>query len=328
MNKFNILLAYVSFPIATALYFERALRKNHNVITCGPNIPAELIKKWDLENLKTPVKNLDIPFPSFTPDMKEIANYPNYSSPDLFLWVESVPPGYFPLNIDQLKCPTAGYFIDSHINLNWHVQWAPCFDHVFIAQKEYIPQFKQAGCKNVYWLPLGCDPEIHSKKSQVKEYDVGFVGSLVDPRRIELVNKIKSKFNFHYERVFLDDMANVLSKSKVVFNNAIRNDLNMRVFEALSIGSFLLTDATAGNGQEEMFVDGEDLVIYNDNDIFEKIEYYLSNEEERENIADRGHEIILNAHTYEHRTDEIIKVCLEGQNRTPSPEEWRERSLP
>ncbi|MFA6989855.1 MAG: glycosyltransferase [Candidatus Gastranaerophilaceae bacterium] len=317
-KKYNIWLAYVSYPIATAVYYDRALRKNHNITTCGPNIPESIVTNWGLESLQ--IKDLNISLASFTPDMTEFVD----NHMDLFLWVESIP-GYFPLNMDKLKCPTACYFIDSHLNLNWHIQWAPYFDYVFIAQKEYIPDFKKAGCRNVYWLPLGCDPEIHSQKTKIKEYDVGFVGSLVDKRRIELTTKIHLNFNLHYEKAFLDDMANVFSKSKIVFNNAIKNDLNMRVFEVMSTGSFLLTDKAVG--LEEMFVDKEDMVIYEDDNILKKIKYYLDNEEEREQIAKRGQQLVLNAHTYEHRCNELIKVCLEGKDTTPSAQQWREMSL-
>lgn len=318
-KKYNIWLAYVSYPIATAAYYERALRKNHNITTCGPNIPESIITNWGLESLQGKIWDLDIPL-EFTPDISQFADKPM----DLFLWVESIP-GYFPLEMDKLKCPKAAYFVDSHLNLGWHTQWAPYFDYVFIAQKEYIPDFQKAGCQNVYWLPLGCDPEIHSQKTKTKEYDVGFVGTLVDRRRIELTNKLYTEFNLHYEKVFLDDMANLFSKSKIVFNNAIKKDLNMRVFEVMSTGSFLLTDKAVG--LEEMFVDGEDLGIYEDYNILEKVKYYLENEEERERIAKRGQQLVLKAHTYEHRCSELIKVCLEGQINTPSAQQWRERSI-
>ncbi len=55
-----IWLSYVSYPITTAVYFERALRKKHKVITCGPNLPEQLIKQWQLENMKLPIKDLDV----------------------------------------------------------------------------------------------------------------------------------------------------------------------------------------------------------------------------------------------------------------------------
>lgn len=327
-KKLNIWISYVSYPVTTAVYFERALRTHHNVTTIGPKLPDHLITGWQLENMKIPIKSHDIPT-EFTPDIKQIAaTAPPDKFPDLFLWIESVP-GFFPKNIDSLGIPSACYIIDSHLSLDWHVKWAANFDYVFIAQKEYIPAFKAAGNKNVFWLPLGCDPEIHCAGKKPKIYEVGFVGSInnIQTRRLELLKKIETGFQLAYKRCFWTEMADFFAHSKIVFNNAIKNDLNMRVFEALSSGSFLLTDITENNGQAEMFYDGEDLGIYKDAGILATIDHYLKNETLREKIAANGQKLVHKAHSYAHRVDELLKVALGKSANTPSPEEWRSRSL-
>ncbi|MDP4195514.1 MAG: glycosyltransferase [Bacteroidota bacterium] len=324
----NIWLAYVSYPVTTAVYFERALKQQYNVTTIGPTLPRQFIESWNLENMKLPIKPLDIDTDS-SPDLEYlIAKTEKQMQPDMFLWVESVN-GYFPQNLSKVNIPKACYFIDSHINLQRQLEWAKNFDFVFIAQIEYIDSFKKAGIENVYWLPLGCDLQIHSKKTDAKLFDVGFVGSLgaQQDRRYQLLSKIGSRFQLSYKRCFWEEMSEHFAQSKIVFNNAILNDLNMRVFEAMSTGSFLLTDQAKNSGQEEMFVDGEDLGIYTDSDILDKVEYYLKNETIREKIADHGRQIVHNAHTYKHRVDELVKVALYGQKNTPDPLEWRDRSV-
>lgn len=327
-KKLNIWLSYVSYPVTTAVYFERALRTAHNVTTVGPVLPERFIKDWQLENMKLPIKLQDIST-DFEPDLKQIADKISKEDyPDLFLWVESVY-GFFPKNINMMGIPTACYLIDSHLSLDWHVQWAKNFDYVFIAQKEYIQNFKSAGSKNVFWLPLGCDPEIHCVGNSPKLFDIGFVGSInsIQTRRVELLKKIDAEFKLAYKRCFWTEMAEFFAQSKIVFNNAIKNDLNMRVFEVLSSGSFLLTDMTYNNGQSEMFKDGEDLGIYADDNIAGAIKYYLDNDLLREKIAKRGQQLVHNAHTYSHRVEELLNVCTNKKNDTPSAEEWRARSL-
>ena len=37
----NLWLAYVSYPITTARYLEKAFRKNHQVTTIGPQVSSE-----------------------------------------------------------------------------------------------------------------------------------------------------------------------------------------------------------------------------------------------------------------------------------------------
>ena len=276
INKnYKIWLSYVSYPVTTAVYFERALRKKYTVFTIGPMISAQIIKNWGLENMKLEVKPQEIPIEK-DEDIEMVYNMsPEEVKPDIFIWVESVE-GFFPKNIKKLKIPTACYLIDSHIKIEKHFEWASHFDYVFIAQKEYINEFRNAGIKNVYWLPLGCDPEIHKKLSNEKKYEIGFVGGLEgNPRREKLLKELKEADKLHFERCFWFDMAKLFSESKIVFNNAVRNDLNMRVFEVMSVGSLLLTDNARNSGQNEMFVPNEDIALYDDKTIFNVADYGL-----------------------------------------------------
>jgi len=53
----SIWLAYVSYPLTPAFSIEKALRKNHSVVTMGPKITPDLLKLWNLENMKAEVKD-------------------------------------------------------------------------------------------------------------------------------------------------------------------------------------------------------------------------------------------------------------------------------
>lgn len=323
-KKLTVILSYVSMPSTTAVYFERALRQKYNVITVGPAMTPGAVKA---NNIDLEVKTLDIPIP-LEVDFEELfAVFPDYGiSPDLYLWVDS-DIWSCPVNIDKIKVPTACYLIDVHLNIIKRIKTAESFDYVFIAQREYIDDFKNAGIKNVYWLPLGCDPEIHVKTDEQKDCEIGFVGSFLNnPRRTTLLDSLKENFNVKIKRCFYEEMASEFSKSKIIFNNAVKNDLNMRVFEALSTGSFLLTDEAPKSGLTEMFKTGEDLAIYSDKYINNYARFYLENEKLREKIAERGREIILNGHTYSHRCDEIVKIMTGQKNAVPTAKEWRNLS--
>ena len=325
----KIWLCFVSYPVTTAVYFERAFRKKHDVKTVGPKLPKELIKEWNLERMNLPILPQDIPteFNNNVDIYDLFLSTPEEYRPEYFIWIESVA-GFLPKNISKLPIPTAAYFIDTHIHLPLHIEQAKNFDYVFIAQREYLPKFKEAGIEKVFWLPLGADPEIHKKFSDKKKYEIGFVGSLyANPRREVLIKKLSEKFPFHYERAFWTEMAQILSESKIVFNNAVRNDLNMRVFETLSIGSFLLTDFPKNSGQDELFVNHEDLAVYEDKLIENVAEFYLKNDELREAIAKRGRELVLNAHKYEDRANEMLEVISGKKTTTSTAAELRERSL-
>jgi spore maturation protein CgeB len=103
------------------------------------------------------------------------------------------------------------------------------------------------------------------------------------------------------------DAADIFRKSKIVFNTAAVDDINMRVFESLATGSFLLTEWVPT--LSELFQDGKHLVTYKTmNEAVEKAKYYLAHEDERERIAKAGMEEVLAKHTYQHRWDTILKT--------------------
>ena len=308
-NRKNILMDFVSYPATTAHYMERAFRINHNVITCGSQINAEVVKLWNLEALNWEVTPQDIYRGNTTTLQEVMAGLPDEWQPDLYLWVETGLSD-IPVDLRQHDLPKVCYLIDTHINFDSHLEIAKNFDFVFLAQKAYVQPLIQAGLKNVVWLPLACDPGIHGKVDVAKKCDVGFVGSISakPDRRKNLLDKIQKRFDLDCQRKFMDEMAEHFSSSRIVFNNAINNDLNMRVFEALCSGSLLVTDSAPGSGLEELFTDKEHLVIYDDEKLEEKLSQYIENASERERIASAGRKEVLARHTYEHRTNAMIQV--------------------
>ena len=308
----NILMDFVSYPATTAHYLERAFRQKHNVITCGSQINDKIIKLWNLEALNWEITPQNIFRGNATLLQKVMAELPEGWQPDFYLWVET---GLSDIPVDLCKhdLPKICYLIDTHINFARHLEIAGNFDFIFLAQKAYVQPMIQAGIKNVMWLPLACDPEIHGKVKVDKEFDVGFVGSISSTldRRKNLLEKLKKQFDLDCQRKFMDEMAEHYSKSRVIFNNAINNDLNMRVFEALCSGSLLVTDSAPGSGLEEFFKDKEHLVIYNDENLEEIVSHYLKNKLERERISSEGRREVLAKHTYGHRTEWMIQVLNE-----------------
>jgi spore maturation protein CgeB/Tfp pilus assembly protein PilF/ubiquinone/menaquinone biosynthesis C-methylase UbiE len=307
----NILMAYTANPTTTATFLERALRRRHHVVTCGPTISDELLADWNMSAVRDKVKPHDIAVPAEAAMADIMQALPASFAPELFLWVESGM-NFTPPDIRSLDCPKACYLIDSHLNLDWHRTWARLFDFVFVAQRQYLPVFTEAGCPEVHWLPLACDPSLHRKLDVEKKYDVGFVGSINSShaRRKELLERLSQHFAVRFDRCFLHDMVKLFNESRIVFNNALKDDMNMRVFEALACGSLLVTDRADGSGLEELFRDEEHLVIYDDANLIDTVRYYLEHDDVSEKIARRGREQVLARHTYAHRAAELERVVF------------------
>ncbi|MDK9717042.1 MAG: glycosyltransferase [Trichlorobacter sp.] len=324
-KKALVWLAYVAYPVTSAAYLERALRRICRCVTLGPSLPEHYIDHWMLQNMKLPIRPHDIPT-VFTPDVGQLyGGTPEDQRPDLFLFVESVG-GFTPQGLERLRCPKACYLIDNHVSLNAHLEWAKHYDYVFIAQRAYLDQFRQVNT-NSYWLPVGCDPEVHYGYPALKQYDVAFAGGILEgSRRWNILNQLSANLNLGYDRLFWDDMAWLFSSAKIILNNAFKDDLNMRCFEALSIGSMMLADMAHDSGQDELFVAGEEYALYTDDTILDVARYYLEHDALREKVAKKGRKIVHAAHTYAHRVEDLLAVVLRGKPDTWSAGQLRLRS--
>jgi len=157
--------------------------------------------------------------------------------------------------------PAAFWAIDTHRDFGRRQRQAAGFGAVFAAQKEGAERLRREGLANCEWLPLACDPQIHRRLEMEKDYDVAFVGHINTPRRQEFLEAVRQRF----PQSFLGpaphtEMSEIYSRAHVVVNCCLNNDLNMRVFEALSCGALLVTNRLTGNGQEELFQDRVHLV--------------------------------------------------------------------
>lgn len=324
----RVLLSYTANPQTTGAYLERGLRSLCDVLTYGPSIDEEVLRKWDLERIRGRLYDHDLCYG--TADVGQILEHlPGGWKPDLFLWVESGVS--YPLNgFSSLPCPTACWLIDTHLHLEEHLRIAKAFDFVFLAQKKYVALFQKAGFRQAQWLPLACDPDIHRNFDFEPVYDVSFVGSITAAhrRRNELLQRLSRRFSLHVERCFLEEMALVFSRSRVVFNCSARDDLNMRAFEALSTGSLLVTDQAPGSGLEELFEDNRHLAIYRSaEELEERVAHLLRNEDERVKIACDGMQEARSRHTYAHRAAAILErvgLLESGPGRfDPAPNGYR-----
>lgn len=145
--------------------------------------------------------------------------------------------------------------------------------------------------------------------------------------RVHILNEISKRFDL--KLYTNDDISNILPKvkncgtvdyysemskvfrcSKVNLNVTLRNierGIPLRVFDVLASQGFLLTNKQVDLAQ--CFIDGEDLVTYDDvEDLMNKIEYYLSHEKERIEIAQNGYQKVMTYHTFEKRIVYILEI--------------------
>ena len=151
-----------------------------------------------------------------------------------------------------------------------------------------------------------------------KQYDVAFVGNIFPGPRVELLGLIHRQFNSSFiGQCYFDEMARTYSAARIAFNRSIRNDVNMRVFEAVACGSMLLTNDLNDNGMSELFQDSVHLATYREpEDLLDKLTFYLARESVRERIAAAGRAEAVAKHTYAHRMETILRRAEETLSRT------------
>ena len=223
---------------------------------------------------------------------------------DLFLQVDD---GLHYRVPDRLR-PSAVWVIDTHMDLESACFKATTADFAFAAQRDGAEQLQRFGI-DAEWLALAADPEMHAPRDVPLTYDVCFVGNRFPGRRNDLIELIRSRVpNTFIGRRYFDAMAETYSASRVVFNCSLKNDVNMRVFEAVSCGGVLLTNAIDKNGQEALFEDWVHLVTYRDNEeMLQRISWLLDDEAARHRIAAAGRAEILHRHTYRHRMQRVLQ---------------------
>lgn len=235
-------------------------------------------------------------------------------------WGEDGLTGILPYVPLETPKPIAYWASDTHIwdqGYKYRLDTARKADFVFVAQKRAQEEFKRDGV-NAIWLPHAVEPLAYPKGDIfTKKYDICFVGHVNSMNRQDALDKMFSVFpNFYYGQALFEEAARKFSESKIIFNIAMTDDINMRCFEVMSTGSFLLTNWIPTI--EELFEDGKHLVLYKSMDeCIDKAKYYLKHEDEREKIAQAGYQEVLAKHKIQNRVDVILKEFM----KTKQPQE-------
>lgn len=227
----------------------------------------------------------------------------------------------------ELPHPNAYWAFDTHIDekgYNYRLNRAKQFDHVFLCHKGQIESFIRDGIDpaKIHYMPVAAEPDCYRPHPIMKKWDWCFVGHLNSDHRIDLVDRFVKEFDLGDGKGYLgwrfphiqghnvlDDAAKKFSMSRIVINDSIKNDLNMRTFEAMATGTCLLTQEN--EPLLELFKPYEHLMTFKTIDeAVEKGRWLLDNPEACAEIGKRGLSEVLDKHTYNHRALEILKTAL------------------
>jgi len=212
------------------------------------------------------------------------------------------------------------------------IQAIPFYDHCYIWGKFLLPELERLGAQHASYLPFAYDPDLHQPRAlnddELKKLssDLVFAGTH-EPQRVEALNHLTDLdlviWGNHWNRLprdhplrkhwrcdaHGDDLSRVYSASRVALNFIRQQNgsaHNMRTFEAPACGVMLLTTRT--QEQVELFGEEEGAVFFESHEeLRDKANYYLTHEDQRQQVAQRGREKILRGHTYAERMKQILK---------------------
>jgi glycosyltransferase involved in cell wall biosynthesis len=127
-----------------------------------------------------------------------------------------------------------------------------------------------------------------------------------------------------------EEMVKILNSTKIVFNPAWSSDgtnavqTKLRHFEVPGCGAFQITNTNSELA--ELYEPDKEIVFYdNEQALFSKLEYYLENNKEREQIAAAAYQRSLAEHTLDHRVGTLFDTMEklyppEKQTSSPLPD--------
>lgn len=236
------------------------------------------------------------------------------------------------------KTVIAGYSPDDMLNPdNQSKQFLKGLKYydIFFTTKSYgVEELKRLGCKQVEFIDNAYDPHTHKPMKITKEDrvkfggSVGFIGAYERERAESILYLAKQGFavrvwgqgwnkknwlfhpNLRIENIPLwgEDYSKAICSFDINLNflRRVNRDLQTtRSIEIPACGGFMLAERT--NEHLRLFEEGKEAEFFSTNeDLLEKVQYYLRHEDERNNIAQNGHERCLRSGYSNHKRLQAI----------------------
>ncbi|NEO93614.1 MAG: glycosyltransferase family 1 protein [Moorea sp. SIO3G5] len=313
-------LRIISGPVSISQFNLNRLGENDpQILTACPNPPPEAVKAG---------KAIPVPMGEFSIDII-LDKLPSDFYPDL-VQMSARNMHFMPRGLDKLTCPKVIKIGDTFHwgdgSLSGIIKYCQSFDcdyHWVYQGVQHLHFFVEAGLKNVFWLP-GTPVIDHyvPQKKEAKSYDIIFRGSQssLHVYRSNLLKFLQDNgVKIDISRKPYVESLEDYSKSRIVLNCGLNGDTNRRIFEVIMAGGFLLTDRLSPqSGLFSLFEEGVHLECYDsENELLDKIEFYLKHPEQAEKIAIAGHQKLIDCYSQQAIQQKFYRYILQGEIEPP-----------
>jgi len=206
--------------------------------------------------------------------------------------------------LEKYEIPKVWFAVDVHLHNAWYPHLAPVFDKVYCAQQNHVQEMSRFS-SDVEWLPLCYTGEMHPFTSwNLRKHEISFVGTLDSKKNPARVAFFKQLDDSGLKVTIIQGrFEHVYGNSKIVINQSVKDDLNLRFFEAPACGALLLTDRLS-HSMEEILIPGEDFLLYEPGTIesvMEQVEWVRNNPVLAEKMAYSAFVKIHSKHLEIHR---------------------------
>ncbi len=244
---------------------------------------------------------------------------------------------------------TVVYFFDDPWRKKFANYWKQFFTYFSTPDYTMYNKYLSEGNKNVLFTPFGYNKNIYKKNKCSKIYDVTFIGGY-SPLREWTINKLNKKglkinvfgrgWNNNNSWLSEEEMVNVVNQSKINLNlsnatsyhlpfllwslqsfTAIKELLLLRKtieqvkgrhYEINGCGGFQLSYNIPG--LEVAFEIEKEIAVYDSiNDLYDKIIYYLNNDNIREEIALNGYNRAVKEHSAQNYMKHLVNKVIRNK---------------
>jgi spore maturation protein CgeB len=212
---------------------------------------------------------------------------------------------------------------------------------VFTTHHHYEKWNERCPKAKFYKIPFAYNESTFKDYEQEKVHDLGFTGNLFNKGpyvgdrimgknfnnvRERIFNEIKNNGYYSTLNLFLGEgvylhgeaYGRKINSTKIWICTPSAIDLvGTRFYEVMGCKTMLMSKVIDGESiYDGLFTEGEHFVGFKDDlsDFTEKVDFYLSNDSERNRICEAAYNLVREKHCWKHRVDKISEILQEKLN--------------